>query len=332
MGSRLQQLESEILNHQTGLRSAKEELCCRAESLATSTDWKNAAQALKDLQQEWKTINSAGRDEETLWKRFRSAQDSFFERRKHHFEEQERQNQYHQSQKEILCSRAESLSASSDWKNTADALKQLQNEWKHIGYAGKEHDQRLWNRFRHAVDEFFERQAAYFDRKHREERENFHHKQALCSEAESLTHSDDHRAATQRVKELQQEWREIGRIPRDEAESLWRRFRGACDEVFENARLEHERKQQQWRDKMSEALTRKREQAARLRDSIEHDEGNIERWQEIIDNLHPGGRAEEIQADLESRISDVEARISSKRERLEDLEDSINDIESKLED
>jgi chromosome segregation ATPase len=100
--------------------------------------------------------------------------------------------------------------------------------------------------------------------------------------------------------------------------------------VFEHARREYEHKQENWRDKMREALARKREQAHRLRESIEHDEGNIERWQNVIDSLRPGGRADEIQADLETRISDVDDRIRSKRVRVEELEESISDIESKL--
>jgi chromosome segregation ATPase len=209
-------------------------------------------------------------------------------------------------------------------------LKQLQGQWKGVGYAGREHDQRLWDQFRHALDHFFERQNTHFGYKRREERENLHRKEALCDEARSLANSDDYRSATQRVKELQHEWKNIGHVPRECSESLWKRFQHACDEVFEHARREHERKQEDWREKMRDALARKREQAQRLRESIEHDEGNIERWQNVIDNLYPGGRADEIQSDLEIRIADVEDRIRSKRERVEQLEDSISDIESKL--
>jgi chromosome segregation ATPase len=100
--------------------------------------------------------------------------------------------------------------------------------------------------------------------------------------------------------------------------------------VFEHARHERERNQGEWRNKMREALERKREQAEKLRGSIEHDEGNVSRWQDTIYNLRPGGRADEIRDDLESRISDVEDRIRSKRRRVEELEESIRDIEARL--
>jgi len=93
---------------------------------------------------------------------------------------------------------------------------------------------------------------------------------------------------------------------------------------------EWERKQQEWREKMHDTLRAKREQASRLRESIDHDEGNISRWRDTIYNLRPGGRADEIRYSLESKISDVEDRISSKQQKLREVEDDIDDIETKL--
>jgi hypothetical protein len=329
--NKLRNLEREITNEQSRNRSRKEDLCRRAESLSHPTEWKTTGEKLKALQQEWKTVGSAGRDEdESLWQRFRAAQDKFYERRKEHFERQDQERQRNRAKKESLCARAESLSSSSDWKNTAQALKSLQEEWKQIGSAGKEQEDALWGRFRHAQDKFFERRSAHFEQRDREQRENLHRKERICSEAESLIHSSDPKAATERIKELQAKWKEIGHVPRDQADTLWDRFRHACDRVFEHARHERERKQEEWRNKMQDALDRKRQQAGRLRESIEHDEGNISRWQDTIYNLRPGGHADDIRYDLESRISDVEDRIRSKRHRLDELEDSISDIEARL--
>jgi len=329
--NKLKSLEREITDEQSRSRSRKEQLCSRAESLSYSTEWKSTAEKLKELQQEWKASGSAGRDlNDALWDRFRLAQDKFYERRKQHFDNQEQERQRNRAKKETLCSRAESLGSSSDWKNTALALKSLQEEWKRLGSAGREHEDTLWQRFRHAQDKFYERRAAHFDERDREQRENLHRKERICLEVESLAYSSDTKAATGRVKELQEKWKTVGHVPRDQADALWERFRHACDRVFEHARHERERKQDEWRSKMQDALSRKREQADKLRGSVEHDEGNISRWQDTIDNLRPGGRADEIRDDLESRISDVEDRIRSKRQRVEELEDSIRDIEARL--
>lgn len=312
-------------------RSRKEALCSRAESLAGSTDWKGASEALRALQAEWKMIGPAGRDhDDALWSRFRTAQDRYFSRRQAHFEQQDQQRQRSRVRKEALCSRAEALAGSSDWKDAGDALKALQSEWKAAGPAGRDFDDALWERFRRAQDRFFQRRSALFESREREQRENLARKEHLCSRAESLAHASDYKSATGEVKELQAAWKAIGHVPRESADRLWARFRSACDRVFEQAQHERERRQSEWSGKMRDALDRKREQYDRIRASIEHDLGNIERWRDTIDNLRPGGRAGEIASDLLSRISDVEDRVSSKRSRLNDLRDSIRDIEAKL--
>jgi hypothetical protein len=62
----------------------KEELCAKAEALANSTEWENAAAELKRLQAEWKTIGPVRKSKsEAVWQRFRTACDRFFDRYKH---------------------------------------------------------------------------------------------------------------------------------------------------------------------------------------------------------------------------------------------------------
>jgi hypothetical protein len=91
-----------------------------------------------------------------------------------------------------------------------------------------------------------------------------------------------------------------------------------------------DRKQEDWRQKMRDALHRKREQVSRLRDSIEHDKENITRWRIKIGFLRPGGRSADIHYDLELRIANVEDTIRSKERRIGELESAVRDIESKL--
>jgi Arc/MetJ-type ribon-helix-helix transcriptional regulator len=62
----------------------KEALCEKAEALAESTEWDNAASQLKRLQAEWKTIGPVRKSKsEAVWQRFRGACDRFFDRYKH---------------------------------------------------------------------------------------------------------------------------------------------------------------------------------------------------------------------------------------------------------
>lgn len=240
--------------------------------------------------------------------------------------------------KERLISQAEGWNSSTEWKAGGDAMKRLQAQWKQIGSAGRDEDETLWREFRGAQDTFFRRRKEYFDRRDQEQQSNLHRKEELCSQAESLaSYASNHKAATQRIKELQARWKTIGPVPRDRVEALWDRFREACDTVFENAREERERRnaewerrQTEWRERMCGVLSHKQSIVDKLEESIEHDQGLISHWQDVIKNLHDGARADEIRDSLEEKISSVEAKIESKRDRIVELESSIREIQGKV--
>jgi hypothetical protein len=246
-------------------------------------------------------------------------------------------------QKEGLIREAERWSNSSEWKTAGNEIKALQSRWKQISSADKD-EERLWQSFRSVCNIFFQRRSTHFEEQDRQRRHNAARKEGLCSTVESLRYSQDLKHAKEEVRQLQNAWKEIGPAPQEVDQHLWHRFRKACDEVFAAAQREWERhqqererkhdewerKQREWRQKLQDVLRAKREQRGRLRESIEHDEGNIERWRDTIDNLRPGGRADEIRDNLEEKISDVEDRIRSKERKISEIDDDIDDIEAKL--
>ncbi len=224
----------------------KEDLVARAESLAQSlatiTDWKAAAETVKTLQADWKATGPAAaamREQvDALWQRFKTACDAFFEQRKVNYAEAQEDRAENQRKKEELCIRVERLRGSTDWKATSELIKGYQADWKALGPAPKEHNEALWQRFRGACDGFFEKRKAAFDKLDEERLGNQKKKEALCEKAEELAKRDEVEPADAEAecKQLQQEWRHIGPAPKDQAEVLWQRFRAACDQVFNRGR------------------------------------------------------------------------------------------------
>jgi len=305
-------------------RAKKEELCAQAEAIAESTEWKATADKIRDLQTQWKSAGSAGRErDDALWARFNTAKQQFFDRRTEVWAE-------NRKRKEALVLDAETLKDSTDWRTAGEAMKVMQAEWKTIGPAGREAEDELWGRFRAATQAFFDRRSSTFAERNQSERENLAKKQELIARAEALVYSGDSLAAAREAKEFQAQWKETGPVPREQSEAIWARFRGACDRIFENAHGERDRQQNEWHVRMREALIRKREQLNALRESISHDEANIERWRSSLSTLQPGGKSEEIGKSLEDKIIDVMERIRDKQTRAEDLRSSITDIEAKL--
>ena len=78
--------------------------------------------------------------------------------------------------------------------------------------------------------------------------------------------------------------------------------------------------------KFREALERKREQAKRLHESVERDEGNVARWEATMSTLGSGARADEMRYSLTLKITDVQDRLRAKRQRLDELNKDIREM------
>ena len=129
----------------------QEELCTKMEALiaAAETEPEKAANEMRTLQERWKAVAAAPRSQaEVLWTRFKAAQDQVYEKCKDYFAQQAAERQENLKKKEALCARAEALADSTDWVRTADAIKQLQAEWKTIGAVTRGHEKSVWERFR----------------------------------------------------------------------------------------------------------------------------------------------------------------------------------------
>src|SRR5262245_28214174 len=211
----------------------KNALVDEAERIAAdSTQWKAAGDRLREILDEWKTIKGVDkRADGELWKRYSTARDSFTRRRGTHFAGLDAQRKQASGRKEELVAEAEALATSSDWTATANRLKELMNEWKLAPRAAKEVEQRQWERFRAAQDTFFSRRSEAFSARDSEQKAGLQRRQELLAEAEALDVEADARAAQARLREIQGQWHDAGRLPREVAAGLDRRMRAVDERV-----------------------------------------------------------------------------------------------------
>jgi Domain of Unknown Function (DUF349) len=204
-----------------------------AESIAAdSSQWKIAGDRLREILDDWKTIK--GIDKKTdgeLWKRYSAARDAFARRRGAHFATLDSQRKLAMARKEELVREAESLVESIDWAATANRLKELMTEWKAAARAGKEIEQKLWERFRAAQDAFFTRRSEVFSARDTEQRLTVERRHALLAEAEALDVEADPKAAQAKLREIQARWHDAGRVSREVATTLERRLRAVEDKI-----------------------------------------------------------------------------------------------------
>jgi Domain of Unknown Function (DUF349) len=217
---------SAALAHKTALVEEAEGIA------AESTQWKSAGDRLREILDEWKTIKGIDKKSDgELWKRYSAARDAFTRRRGTHFASLDSQRKQATGRKEELVAEAEALKDSTEWAMTANRLKELMADWKSAPRATKEVEQRLWERFRGAQDAFFAHRSEVFSARDAEHKVSLDRRHALLSEAEAIDIDADPRAAQARLREIQNQWHDSSRIPREVAAGLDRRLRAVDDKV-----------------------------------------------------------------------------------------------------
>jgi hypothetical protein len=214
--------------------AAKETLVTEAETIASSaTTWKVSGDRLRDIVAEWKQIKGVDRKtDDVLWKRFAAARDAFGKRRGQHFAQLDSERETAKSVKDKLVARAEALSQSSDWKETASSMKDLMSEWKLAPRASRDVEDALWARFRGAQDAFFERRTGVFAERDSEQTQNLAAKERIIAAAAAIDLGDVN-AAQSALRTLQAEFDEIGHVPRDSMRRTDDRMRAAEQRVRE---------------------------------------------------------------------------------------------------
>ncbi|KAA9340246.1 DUF349 domain-containing protein [Adhaeribacter soli] len=138
------------------------------------------------------------------------------------------------STKIAMITEAEGLQESIDWKGTSERLKELRANWIKTGPVEKALNEEIEERFRTAVEHFFTRKKDFFEDKHAMLNRTLDKYKALIAQSEELKHSDDFEGTTKKLKELQNQWKEVGgNLPRKTSNELWTKFRAAHNYFFE---------------------------------------------------------------------------------------------------
>ena len=223
---------------------AKLSLCEQAEELTLETQIVEAFRKLQKLHDEWRETGPVALEyKEALWERFKEASSRINKRHQEHFETLKNEQTKNLALKTELCEKTEALATRAmlsrkDWNKASEELLEIQKIWKTIGYAPKKENNRIYERFRAACDKFFENKRDFYAGVKSEMEHNLAIKLELCAEAEALSVSEDWKHATEELIALQARWKQAGPVSRRHSDTIWKRFRAACDKFFER-KAEH---------------------------------------------------------------------------------------------
>jgi len=117
-------------------------------------------------------------------------------------------------------------------------LLDIQNEYKEAGRTEQKAGDEVWKEFREVCDGFFEKKKEYFEQAKGKYDEAKKRKQKLIEEASELKDNTDWQRTTEKLMNLQQQWKKIPNAhPKDE-HRLYESFRAQCNHFFEAKRMQ----------------------------------------------------------------------------------------------
>jgi uncharacterized phage infection (PIP) family protein YhgE len=207
---------------------------------------------------------------------------------------------------------------------------ELQTEWKTIGFAPQKMNVKIFERFRAACDDFFGRKAEYFRSLKETFKENADKKRALIEKAKALQDSTEWKSTSDKLINLQKEWKTIGMVPKKLGDQLWEEFLGACNKFFEARKAAGAGSRSDER----ENLEKKRDVIARLKAVAEEaGEGLQEKVQQLVEEYQAVGHVpfkekdklyEEYHAVLDKLYKELNITVAKRR--LNKFKDNLRQV------
>lgn len=214
------------------------ELIERMESLIGATMHPSAlAGQIKDLQEHWRTLSKgAGEEVEADWQRFHEAAQKAYQPCREFFAAQDQIKQENLRQRAALFERLAAFESQHnweqpDWRTVITALRESRQLWREHSPVDPGEVESLQTKFNELTASLQSRVDAEYAR-------NVKEKKMLIERARGLLGSTDSKKATDEVKRLQERWKSVGPVSREDDRKLWEEFRQHCDALFQKRQQE----------------------------------------------------------------------------------------------
>jgi hypothetical protein len=249
---------------------ARTELVEKAEALAArdprTVQWKQATTELNALFDQWQAQQQNGprlpkSTAQQLWKRFRDARATIDRQRRAFYAELDETHKAARDVKTRLVERAEALAPRG--VDGIPAYRNLLDEWKAAGRAGRKADDALWAKFKAAGDALYAARAEQSAAEEADSAPRIEEREALLVEAKAVADEPDLKRARALLTRIQRQWDDIGRIfPRDKERALDDRMR-TIEQALKS------REEVDWKRNNPETKARVGDMSSQLREAIE---------------------------------------------------------------
>jgi hypothetical protein len=218
----------------------KQKIVARVEELVQEADINKAFRELQDLHKIWKEdIGPVSREHrDTIWNQFSDLTKQMHDKREVLFENLRGTELENLAKKKEIITQIEVLAtekvnAHSQWLGQIEKVEALRTAFFSAGKVPSEVNEETWGAFKTAVRNFNSFKNSFYKDIKKEQNNNLNQKTALVAKAKELQESTNFAATTPIMKQIQEEWKQIGHVPRKFSDKIWAEFREACNHYFE---------------------------------------------------------------------------------------------------
>ena len=304
-------------------------LCEAAEKLQENPNIVEASRALQQLHDEWAEIGPVARElREDLWNRFKQASSIINKKHQAYFDELHAKENENLVKKQALIQQLKAIDlttikSNKQWDEAAEKIQAIQQEWRTIGFAPKKQNQAVYEEYRELCDAFFKAKTAFYKGMRDELSDNLKKKRALIAEADALKESTDWKETTDKLIELQKQWKAIGPVARKYSDDLWKMFTAACDTFFEAKRVATKEARQQIAQKRAEA----KERWSKKIDQMSDRQKLVKMYENLVQEIKT---AENNILFFTGKSQNANKLVDDMRKKIDTLKEQLNDLEKKI--
>lgn len=272
---------------------AKLKIIARTQELINEVDVMMAFRELQSLHKIWKEdIGPVSREKrEEIWEIFSELTKQMHDKREAVFVIQRGSEVENLAKKKEIIAAIETIATEkvdvhSGWQVLVDKVEALREQFFSSGKVPNEVNEQTWSEFKNAVRNFNVHKNSFYKDIKKDQQTNLDKKNALVARAKELQESSDFNVSTPIMKKIQEEWKQIGHVPRKYSDTVWTAFKTACNHYFD--RLHSEKNESEAVE--IEAFDKKKEYLEKLKEfqlvgthkeDLDGIKAHIEAWKNI---------------------------------------------------
>lgn len=262
----------------------RKSIIARAEELINEVSVQKALNELQYLHRLWKEEAEPVAEEfrDSTWEVFKEISNKIHERKSELLAQIEVEQQKALEKKNEIIAKLKDFASSKEavthnyWQQAIKQVEQLRSEFLKLGNVPKKLSNQNWTEFKTVLRAFNTKKNDFYKNLKNSQHVNLEEKQKLISIAQDNMHSEDWDTAVPLFKKLQEDWKNIGHVPKNQANKVWNDFRDACNTFFNNFREKNASATDDWKQNYHQKKTLLEELK-----QINDEEGSVEKIEQI---------------------------------------------------